>query len=136
MSILNTKGQECPEPDYIIMEPAYPKESPNMKRNGEVEICFKCSQGVDFYEDEFSRVSSSLAASSKPGYHPGSKETLQHKDEGKNKNPAVFSYKSVHPVTIAFIFMFMITGKLRIIHIQKLQLQRILLMSWKTPMIP
>ena len=110
MSILNTKGQECPEPDYIIMEPAYPKESHNLERNGEVEICFKCSHGVNIYEDEFLRVPSSLAASSKPGYHPGTKETLQYKDEGKNTNPATFSYKLIHSVTIAVIFIFIITG--------------------------
>ena len=117
MNILPTEGQE-EEPDYLIMKPACPKESHDVKRKGEIENCFKFGHtncmfgvhGVNFYEDAFARVSSSLAASSKPDYHPGSKEALQYKDEGQNTNQAIFLFKLRHTVTIAFIFIFIITG--------------------------
>ena len=83
MNILSNH-QEPPEPDYIIMKPASPTESHDVERNGEIENCFKC--GHTNY------ISHSLAASPKPGYQPGTKETLQYKEKRQNKNHAKSSY--------------------------------------------
>ena len=74
-----------PEPDYLIMKPAGPMESHKVKRNKEIENCFKCGHtnymfgghGASFYDNEFVRVSRSLAASPKPGYHQRTKEAIQ-----------------------------------------------------------
>ena len=117
MNILNTQ-QEPPEPDYLIMKPASPMESHNVKRNEDIENCFKCGHtnymfgvhGANFYDNEFVRDSSSLATSPKPGYLPGNKEPIQYKDKRQIKNHAISSYKFRHCVTIAVIFIFIITG--------------------------
>jgi hypothetical protein len=120
MNICPTQDQASTEPDYIIMKPVCPKESPKVEI--EIENCFKCGHtycmfglhGQNLYEHEFTRVSSSLAASSKALYPPGTKEALQYNDERQNKNHGIFSYKFRHCVAIAFIFIFIIMGKLRI----------------------
>ena len=116
MNILSTEGQESLEPDYLIMKPATLMESHSVKRNE--ENCFKCGHtnymfgvhGANFYDNELVRVSSSLATSPKPGYLPGNKEPIQYKDKRQIKNHAISSCKFRHCVTIAVIFIFIITG--------------------------
>ena len=120
MNILPTKDQASTEPDYIIMKPVCPKGSHKVEID--IENCVKgghtnCMFGLhgpNFYEHEFTRVSSSLAASTKALYPPGSKEALQYNDERQNKNHGIFTCKFRHSMVIAFIFIFIITGKLRI----------------------
>ena len=118
MNILSNH-QEPLEPDYIIMKPAGPMESHNVKRNG--ENCFKCGHtnymfgvhGANFYDNEFMRVSSSPAASPKPGYHQRTKEVIQCKDKRQNKKDAISFYMMQYlPISldIAVIFIFIITG--------------------------
>jgi hypothetical protein len=110
---LPTAGQTSHEPDYLTMNLAGPSETQKADRNGKIKSIYGLLE-AHIYEELPERAPNCLAASPKAVNHPARQEAKQHRDKSQKNNP-VFGFKLRYNVTIAFIFMFIITGELRML---------------------